>query len=196
MRQGEMLPIVQAIVAHMPGWSVVPCDYDHAVKVGDEKGHVLFIHGARENGRLHVSGEYPRDKGNSCYGQSAVGYRGELPSITVDAKRPGNKLAADILRRLVPAYVEVYAKAVELKAKNDDYNARVEAQAKRLAAIVGVEPGPRDSREAKNVVSFYRSEGGYGTFKVYGDSVNVELNNLSYELAEKIVEFFRNAGKK
>lgn len=88
--------------------------------------------GWTRNGRLSVSGGWPRTKAGEV-----MGPREGRPSITVAETRPSAGVAAEIARRFLPDYLRLYAEALAKKVSWDDSRAAKRAACREMAAEIG-----------------------------------------------------------
>lgn len=120
--------------------------------------------------RIEISGIWPRDKAG-CVQIPRDEYR---PGITVAYDKAPTKIAADIVKRFLPGYVEVWKLQKEKADSNDRYEATTAAN---VARIVAASNGhARTSANSKHGVYFMRSHL-YST-TVQGDSVRIEAFNM------------------
>jgi hypothetical protein len=188
-KRADMVPLVRQILAHLPGWTINDGanDWDHVVTLAGPEGQGLYINGVHGGkGKLHISGVYPKDRSNNCYGRSVIGYNSQPPSINVAASRGAKAIAGDIARRLLPEYREIFWKALERKATTDAYIELTRATAERLAAA-GVEL----RGEYKDQLHLYRSHGAYMDGNVGGDSVTMNFRGLTPDQAEAIIKIVK-----
>ena len=101
--------------------------------------------------------------------------------------------AGEITRRLLPAYLPQYAKALERKAADEEGRARADALAVRLASVLG-EKISDPHRNGERCVRLYRGEW-YGDVRIgHGGSVKIELSSLPAVIAERICAVLRPEG--
>ena len=143
--------------------------------------------------RLAISGIFPRDGQNGGdYGPSGHG-TDQRVTIHVGAERPAKAVAGEITRRLLPAYLPQYAKALERKAADEEGRARADALADRLASVLG-EKISDPHRNGERCVRLYRGEW-YGDVRIgHGGSVKIELSSLPAVIAERICAVLRPEG--
>ena len=128
--------LAQQIAAHLPEeWTYQPPvlreeEYpSERAQITHTDGAVIHLSRGRWNnaGRLNVSGIYPSD----------VTLDGDHPSITLADNRPPEKLAREIQRRFVPAYLTRWQKAQEQCARNAQVRTQIQDVAEQLAGITG-----------------------------------------------------------
>lgn len=83
--------------------------------------------------RLEIRGEFPRHEGTSYL----YGRYDKAPKIGVAANRPPAAIAGEIVRRLLPDYLPLYAEAAHQKAEAERRLAWARELAADLARIVG-----------------------------------------------------------
>lgn len=92
--------------------------------------HRLFLSNTwAGNGRLYISGSFPNG--------AALPYNTERPSITVAENKDANKIAADIKRRLLPAYVELLTTVLINDSRAKAFEASRASLAEEVAKVVG-----------------------------------------------------------
>lgn len=194
MTKGELTALAEQVCRHLPGWSVAACEYEHLVKIGDGSGRLISLHGTwAGDGRISISGNYPTGPNGyaDCYGRRAIAYNESLPRITVAADKSPKAIAGDIQRRLLPQFLAIHAKAVELQQRDQKSANDAKAAGQRLAAA-GARLGKFD--------------GGYQTFDIpYNDhgyirdgrvcgSVCMDLRSIPIDKAEAIIRILANKG--
>ena len=176
----EIRDLQKKIVKHMPGWKFwTSKEYDNSFLIPESADAAAFkphrtntpaIYTQLDhNRRLCVSGCWPHSQteGHACYSPRDV--REESPSITCDAARPPEKLAADIARRFLPDYLRIHGLLVEHIAKHDAGTQRQMDVAQQFALIMG--------DQTKNAHASWFSDACYGHVDVNwgGDSATLEL---------------------
>jgi hypothetical protein len=166
------------IAEHLPGWKYcfdddyrgsyfIPEDFAGKVR-GAQSIHLGLDH----KNRLHVSGSWPYGRDNACVTPSDLyidGKRQESTSISCDSSRPPEKIAADILRRFLPSYLDLYAKCVQKSNEHCDGIDKQLAVTQEFAKIV--------KYTTKNAHASWYGEDCYGHVDVNwgGDSATLEL---------------------
>ena len=117
------------------------------------------------------------------------------PRICVSASKSDEQIAKDIVRRLMPESLRVFAMAkVAIEQENNYIDSKTQAIID-LAKVVGCEPGRHyQTKEMTGEVDPYIGAGvtsfkekGYGKFKVSSaNSISLELHSMNYEMALKV----------
>jgi hypothetical protein len=81
--------------------------------------------------RLKVTGEFPRGAQGVSFGPR------EFESIGVSPDKPSHGIANDINRRLIPRYLEAFAKALAQKEQYEAKSYKANLLAEKLAGILG-----------------------------------------------------------
>jgi hypothetical protein len=131
-------------------------------------------------GKLAVRGRYPRHAGTHYPDQ-----REQAPTINIGAGKSPEQVAADVARRLLPAYLKSYAAGRQRLQESKDYDARRAALAADLAARCG-EQAPSHTPHR---FSTYRGEGAYvRSCEAWADDTcTIELNHVAADLARRII---------
>lgn len=170
------------------GWRLESVDeWGHYCKLVDDKGHSIHINnGTRKEGRYSISGGYPSDEHgrNLDYVRRAAGHNVELPKITVAWSRNPEAIAKDIIRRFLPDYLALYAKAEEKQRETNAYHNAAQATAKRIQAAA---PGSRVYGDGLDRVDLYRNEGGRFEAECFDDRVNLKISSVPTDKAEAII---------
>src|SRR5664279_5299795 len=179
----EQAKLADAVAAHL-GLPPAPGIDGHWARVfALPDGGSLYVHAGRQRGQLNLSTSVANDlREHKPY------YRaGEAPktSINVSDTKPGDRIAADIRRRLLPEYERDASACKANKARHDDDNAKRILALTKVAAPCGErircdersgEPRPLTiNREAKFSL----------TAKPYCESVKLEIE-VSPEIAGRI----------
>ena len=96
--------------------------------------------GYRKQGRIALSGTYPRDKAGRYYG----GMQNQRAAITVAADKCEGKIAREIKSRLLPTYLAELAKIRARIKKSDDHDALLLETHNKTAAAVGAQTYTED----------------------------------------------------
>lgn len=102
----------------------------------DDKTIHATMDGHRNQGRISLSGSYPRDKAGRYYG----GMQNQRAAITVAADKCEGKIAREIKSRLLPTYLAELAKIQERIKQSEDYDNLLYQTHNATAAAVGLEP--------------------------------------------------------
>lgn len=146
--------LIKKVAEHMPGYRY---DLDRskndaglfrvAYIVNDESGAVIaFAHDWRDNDKMDISGCYPQDNGRYISGYDSIG---------VSSKKSPDRIAKDVLSRLIPAY-EPLIKAVLVKQSERDIKRALTLEyAKKVAELIGEDLGevydPDEIRLSTNI---------------------------------------------
>lgn len=167
-----MNDFIEKLVKHFPGYEADPrylgSYWQRAIV--DTDGHGLFFdfHNPK---RVVISGVWPLHPDNDW-------------SISVARDKPIEKIAADIQRRFMPPYLEVFDKQAAIANERVVFQRRVEATKNKLLAIEGTRACPHSSAVyAPNCL----------TLNVQGpDSIRLECRgNVSLKAAKRIIEIMR-----
>lgn len=148
-----------------------------ATLVGPDGASISVSQVWNQKGRLQISCHFPG--GN--WGAE------KRPIISVSISKRPEDIARDIERRLLPAYLPLYQKAVERLRAEEEREAADLALAARLAAILGVEPLGTE-------INWYGTgdfRGGSGTIRVSGGNVSFDLRWIDPEKAEAIINILK-----
>ncbi len=131
------------IAANLTGWmfTFVDCNAQ-LVPIGKNwvRGGKAIHLQVDHKKRIHVHGAWPYTKSNGCKTPSDLyvdGKRQESPRITVALDKDPAKIAADIQRRFLATYLDLYAKCVEKIAQEGAGEARQLRVSKEFAKTVG-----------------------------------------------------------
>ena len=131
----NLCTMAMSIATHLPGWiadinTVRPEDSPpRYVVLGRDDGAGIALRFMRNKpGRLEVSGRYPHEAYLSP----------DRPSITLAANRPAQKVAQEITRRFLPAYLERWEEAQGQVISLRQAEARVKYTAELCAQIVAL----------------------------------------------------------
>lgn len=106
----------------------------------DDKEIHATLDGYRKQGRIALSGTYPRDKAGRYYG----GMQNQRAAITVAADKREGKIAREIKSRLLPTYLAELAKIRARIKKSDDHDALLLETHNKTAAAVGAQTYTED----------------------------------------------------
>jgi hypothetical protein len=181
--------LIADVGEHLAGnWEIIPNpdDWPMGAHLVDHDLHADLYFNHHE-GKIHVSSDLPKDaKGEIPYveGYGQLGKR--MPSINTSFNKSPEQIAKDIVRRLMPEYMDILMKALSRIASSDAYHSKTEGFAGQIAKLVGV--------EAKgNKVDFYRSphpvlNETISRAEVHEDDVELELR-LSYGMTMEVLKF-------
>jgi hypothetical protein len=118
-----------------------------------------------------------------------------VPSITVAISRGPEAIAKDIAKRFLPEYLRIFALAEEKVATDAAYEAKIETNLQRLAAMAGVnfhsEDGLNYRGEQRKSFS-WKVGTAYHEVKVNDHDADLKLNDLTFEQAEKIITLLKH----
>ncbi len=169
-------PKINEILSHFPGWRFDErflADCWRAVIIDDE-GHGVHLNTQQTKGRYYISGCWP-----SNY------HPIHCPHISVSQDRPAEKIAEDIKRRFLPAYLEAYAEQKAIADAAAERDKQTEAVRQELAVIVGEKHRPVHSNTL------------YGPGNVYidvqgPDSIRLECRcNFTLATTKKILALLK-----
>lgn len=163
-----------SVAVHLQdGWIGRDCDLQHIAKIIDDKGHALRFRGDGTP-RVEISGILVENQGVNS------------PRVTVSLDRAPDAVAADLKRRLLPAYFTAYTAAAEKKAAADSKAAKIAATAAELA---GIDPDIKIQGPQSSELAFFRSDvTAYFSAQVYDDRVSLALRDISPEKAKAIIK--------
>ncbi len=140
--------------------------------------------------RLEIRGVWPAGiDGTPTVIRTPYGEADPVTSITVDASKPADTIAKDVLRRLVPSFETLYRQARELISTRTTY---ADLESRTLAAILAAEPGARRSTNSGSTI--YLGPGSHGyTLQVSGDSVRFEPFSVDLPVALRILAALHKA---
>ena len=143
---------VKAVAAHMPGWAYKkPSESQANVWEKIEKGGevvintniplaahnyprpAIYFHLNEREGKMTVGGEFIQANGNT-YPYEA---HKQCGSIGIGCTKTPEAAAKDITRRLVDAYLSLYAKGKDEFEKHENHDHQCKELAAEFAAIVG-----------------------------------------------------------
>jgi len=111
----------------------------------DDKRIHAVLDGYRKEGRISISGTYPRDKAGRYYG----GMQAQRAAITVAKDKCEGKIAREIKSRLLPTYEAELAAIRERVKKSDDHDALLLDTYNKIAAAVGAKTYTEDEYRHK-----------------------------------------------
>jgi len=190
--------VVEALVNRFPG-AVAMGDGDrrpHGLTFPNEEA--FTVHYRIHEHRFVVSGSWPCSR---LPGEESKQFtpadlwnpRAEYPSITVDADKSSEKIAADVNRRFLPEYRAVLARCVEARDAHEQYINGCNSLADEIGKLLsesnrghaGKSQGP-----LRAVVEV--PEGlGYGSIEVSKDSAHFNLHSVPADKARKLAAFLK-----
>jgi hypothetical protein len=175
---------VDAVLAHVPGeWTT-------------DQNNAWYVTATRADGLtfgFHVE-RYGNTPAKAQVTLSApykhLRYDETAPRINATMTRPADKVAADIIRRLLPDAEPFHATIVERIAAAETYAAAVETNVSTLAEVDGVTPrnsrtDPRNDTDM-NRVDVRRGDV-FGHATVSRDQAAIELHGLPIGLAREVL---------
>ena len=194
-------PSLFRVIAGLPGaWTVPEVDEQFGIHTGAllrSDGLKIFSranhYGFRE--KIQFSFIRPRDdKGNyvELYDENG---RISDPSIACSLSKTEDKLAQDIVRRLLPDAERIFALA------NEKINSFKEAQDKRLALLRQMTEAaqvelPEQDRYGNQSFYFPLGQNNSCEISTGYSSVDISLRNLPPHRAERIIRFLRSMDEK
>lgn len=107
--------------------------------------------------------------------------------INIGAAKTAEQAAKDIARRSLPMVDPAWAHVVASFDETARYNERAGALADELAELAGVK-ATHSERDSEHTISASAIGCGYGSIKVYGDSVRLDLGAVTPDQARVIVK--------
>lgn len=181
----EIAPAIAAALGD--GWTATTDDRDSFARLHGPAGAELYIWTnayPMRGERAEIVGDYSEHKP----------YNVNRHDITVSLSKTPERIAGDITRRLLPAYLPDRAADLEAEARHNDYADRTRRLAEQVAgcAIVSARPTEYRSSSTRREHRLNLSTG-YGTVAVAGDSVSLELNSITPEAALRILDILAHA---
>jgi hypothetical protein len=175
------------IAAHLPGFTLEPTrdDLEHGCYLAHLDGRRLHLRRDWRNAeRLTVAGSYPHEPNVSHYAKAC--------QIGVGAARGPKVIAAEVVRRLLPAYEPELAKA---RAEIADAQQAQAAQARAAAELARLLPGARvdagHGRGSYPAVRWYDRDDqvGSGTVRIdyRAETVSLEVRSLPVAAARRVL---------
>ena len=153
-------------------------------EVTNNKGHKIIIGRAAWNKPNHfnIYPDFPKDnKNQSCkpYNKESISY-----NILKDTK------AERLAKALIKAFNEneqTFQESFSIQHERNQYNNTVQNAINDLAKVKGWKKGYKE-----NSLTTIGMENGYGDCEVYNNTCNLHINNVSHEVAKKIMELIHN----
>lgn len=176
-----LLVAAKELAAEMDGWEAVAIDSYWQFQLSDGEGRLLLFNTTHKPGKLSISGSWPLTKDrNTCSPDNT-------PKITVSASRTAADIARDIERRFLPDYLELHAKMIILRDKE---NASSDAQAVRVKALGELLEEEASEQNIKNAY-FRLYKWGITDVRISSDTMRIELGYLPHNVAEKVIKLLK-----
>ncbi|HWX22421.1 MAG TPA: hypothetical protein VN578_21175 [Candidatus Binatia bacterium] len=189
---------VEALANQFPG-AVAMADGDgrlHGLIFPKEEA--FTVHYRIQEHRFVVSGCWPRSR---LPGEESKQFspsdlwnpRAEYPSITVDADKSPEQIAADIKRRFLAKYRPVLARCVEARDNHEQHVKRCNMLAEEIATLLGQSSREHPSKSHSPLHPFVDLPDGlgFGSIEVSNDSVHFDLHSVSVDKARKLAAFLK-----
>jgi hypothetical protein len=169
--------------------------------------HLSYDRSVTDSRRLEISGGWPADPEDERNPQVPDQYRRRLlptqcgalpwgerePRISVAASRTPKAIAGEIRRRLLPTYLDLYAKTTEAARRRAQRIADQNAARERLRAI---QPGAYASQYKPHDIHGDPSKARTWTAEIGGSSVySLTLKELSVDDAERLIRLYLETTK-
>ena len=185
--------VVQALATQFPG-AIAMADGDarpHGLILPNEES--FTVHYRTHEHRFVVSGSWPRSR---LPGEQSKQFtpadlwnpRAEYPSITVDADKSPEKIAADIKRRFLPEYRAVLVRCVEARDNHEQYVRSCNSLAEEIGALLGE---PSREHTGKPPIVEVPDGLGYGSIEVSRDSAHFNLHSVPADKARRLAAFLK-----
>lgn len=141
----------------------------------------------RSDGKLYVSGKYPRFKDGQYVSIWDSGQAGQShgPKVGISYDKSAEQIAKDIERRFLLEFRDHLAKVqASIKSRNE-YEDNI---AQNIALILGRKPTEEEAKSGN--VSISAGEH-WGSLRVSDDSVNFEIHSIKPETARALMELVR-----
>ncbi len=149
--------------------------------------------------KVAVSGVWPKDgKGQTVTPRYAINYNTAAAKIYVGTGRDPKAVAKDITRRFLPTYREQYAACLERVASRNEYQDKVAANTRRIAAVLGVSPDDKYGfriEDGRGQVFARGQHLAYRGVTVSGDCARFELD-LPVDQAEQVLRVLQELAAK
>lgn len=180
----DIRDLALAVAKLMPGYAVKPREHREwwAILIHADKAQPgFFIQNDRTIGRVRISVEY----------EGHLGYREEVPEITVSATKTPEKIAQDITKRLLPIALAFHTRRMTAKNESDAYHAGRRARAENLSEILGKPVTHKEERDGTGTSEIYLT--GIGRLVIHGiDSVEIKFYNLNGQDATRLAKAILN----
>lgn len=163
------------------------------IDLGNEQS--LFLGFDSHKNRITINGDYPKSRLSDKTEFTPRNYvypTPEIPSIGIDANKAPAVIAADIRRRLLPTYQELFAKCAVKRDEHEAYVNGVNGFAAQLAVVLGTQVQPSRPHSNDPLRNGVRMPGGLGytSAEVRRDEVRFTVE-VSYAQALKLAEFLK-----
>lgn len=186
-------------IAEALGSTVTPgteADWCGHIGICGDSGQSLFFSYDSHKDRITVSGDYPKSRlpgetNREFYPRDCLYPTPETPSISVDATRAPDKIVADIRRRLLPTYQDLFAKCAARRDENEAYVRGINGFAATLAGSFGTKAKGEPFKSSPLLQYVELPKGlGYSPAEVRRDTVAFKLD-VSHEQALKLAQFLK-----
>lgn len=219
--QAQSLRLASELAALLPGYRAVPAEREYGwARVLRDDGAGFFVRmGSRSwgDGRVVLSPVWPQHADGRPYTTPAryhavVRYAGRLSwshpqdeaattwSITVAAGRAPKAIARDVVHRMLPAYLVMYAVALEEVATTNGHTDEAAMAGARLADVLGQSvrgrTGAYQTGERVELTALDLPLSRIHVSPAYNDNpvrVSFEVHNLDPETAAKVFAIIREA---
>lgn len=176
MNLSELTP---QIARYLDGWQAA-LDHPHLTRLTGHSGRELVLRLERE--RLLIVGCYPRYQS-----EVVITEADDQPRISLNPHKAPQRLAADILRRFLPRYEDLFRLARQRVAAYEQEARLLKDHVRRITAIVGEAKG-----DSEVYLSQYNPQNGanlYGRFIVTGrNTLTLSLTGLSLAQAIAVAQ--------
>ena len=169
--------------------------WGHTIALDGEAG--IFFHYDSRGHRFNISGCWPRSRtpgadSRASFTPRDLNHQAPDTSINVSAGKGAKQIASDINRRFLPAYREVFARCLERRQQSEDYAAKQNELAGKVARALNVSLKQGDRAKNFDLPSNLTEGSAYGSIEVSGDSVRFEVRSLDADRALKLIEFLKS----
>jgi hypothetical protein len=161
--------------------------YNNRATIEQLNGEKIFFR--LDGDKVEISGIY--DYGESRFGISFPRVAGR-PSIKVSLSRGAEAIARDMERRFFPAYNEAVIKIQDMVKNYTDAYSKKDKMLEGVASLLGASL-TEYSRRNYTVNSSYSDQRTRIEAKVSSYGIDLTLDSISLELAEKIIALVRNS---
>jgi len=179
---------------------VSPHADEHRVKaVRDDGASVFFARWSHRNGKVDISGCYPR----AGDGYHFRPYGDDVPGISVSLRTPkevddgapsfvsADRIAKAIQKRFLPKYLPLYEDRLAACKEHDSKCDEARVKADALADVLGGEAREWGGNGKGNHFRVWCPDGGHIDVTSYG--IKVDLSYVSFDVAKQLCEVLRNA---
>jgi hypothetical protein len=132
----------------------------------------------RNKDRFDVSGHYPTHEDR--------GYQEKRPKITVSNERPVEKIVADIQRRFLPEYSQVFEKSKAHLERSQNSEAKRKAAFKEACEVLGLESDRHYNSDCKAY-----GQNGLKLQVHYDGDIDLDLGRITKEQLAEIAKVLR-----